>query len=99
MRELHLALLVLLVFGFAHAQTLTARQLFSGLFEAVQLSDIFPDNKIFVDASPRQGPELIMKDYAEKKNNLSFNLKHFVNNNFIIPPDCSYACYQLINVI
>ena len=41
-----------LAMGFVYAQIPTPRQLFPGLFEAVQLSDIFPDNKTFVDADP-----------------------------------------------
>ena len=44
-------------FNFSSAQIKTPRQLFPGLFEAVQLSDIFPDNKTFVDATPRRDPE------------------------------------------
>ena len=71
--------------GFVYAQTPTPRQLFPGLFEAVQLSDIFPDNKTFVDADPRRDPILIMKDYNEQKNNPGFDLKRFVLANFIMP--------------
>ena len=36
------------------------RQLFPGLFEAVQLGRVFPDNKTFVDAAPRQAPATIL---------------------------------------
>jgi alpha,alpha-trehalase len=67
MRKSLLTLVLLFVFLFAYAQNLTPRQLFPGLFEAVQLTDIFPDNKIFVDATPKRSPELIMKDYERKK--------------------------------
>jgi len=85
MRRLLLTVPLIIVIVFVKAQVLTPRQLFPGLFEAVQLSDIFPDNKTFVDATPRREPSLIMKDYNEQKNNAGFNLKQFVADNFVIP--------------
>ncbi|MDB5015532.1 MAG: treA, partial [Mucilaginibacter sp.] len=85
MRKLLLALSLIIVFSFARSQNLTPRQLFPDLFEAIQLSDIFPDNKTFVDATPKRDPSLIMKDYNEKKNKAGFDLKQFVTDNFIIP--------------
>ncbi len=85
MRKLLFTLLLLTTLGIAYAQTHTPRQLFPGLFEAVQLSDIFPDNKTFVDATPRRDPELIMKDYDQEKQSPDFDLKQFVFNNFIVP--------------
>ena len=53
MKKILLALLLVVVFNVGRAQIQTPRQLFPGLFESVQLSDIFPDNKTFVDATPR----------------------------------------------
>ncbi|MGZ3765122.1 MAG: alpha,alpha-trehalase TreF [Mucilaginibacter sp.] len=85
MRKILLVLPLLIVFSFARSQNLTPRQLFPGLFEAVQLSDIFPDNKTFVDATPRRDPALIMKDYNDQKDKPAFDLKQFVLNNFIVP--------------
>lgn len=85
MRKPLLTIVLLLVFFIAQAQTPTPRQLFPGLFEAVQLTSIFPDNKIFVDATAKRAPELIMKDYNEQKNKPDFNLKQFVADNFFIP--------------
>jgi alpha,alpha-trehalase len=85
MRKSLLTLVLLFVFLIAYAQNLTPRQLFPGLFEAVQLTDIFPDNKIFVDATPKRSPELIMKDYETQKDKPEFDLKQFVNDNFFIP--------------
>jgi len=85
MRRLLLTALLITVIVFAKAQVLTPRQLFPGLFEAVQLSDIFPDNKTFVDAAPKREPALIMRDYNVQKNAAGFNLKKFVTDNFIIP--------------
>src|ERR1700761_4340792 len=85
MRKLLLTLFLLIAFGTLYAQTLSPRQLFPGLFEAVQLSDIFPDNKTFVDATPRRDPALIMKDYNDAKGKPGFDLKQFVTANFIVP--------------
>ncbi|MBK0380804.1 alpha,alpha-trehalase TreA [Mucilaginibacter segetis] len=81
--------LIIIAFVFfsvcAQAQEKTPRQLFPGLFEAVQSSHVFPDNKTFVDATPKRSPELILKTYNEQKNNTGFNLKEFVMANFTIP--------------
>jgi alpha,alpha-trehalase len=85
MRKLLLTLSLISACLFARAQNLTPRQLFPGLFEAVQLSDIFPDNKTFVDATPNRDPALIMNDYNDKKNKPGFDLKQFVSDNFILP--------------
>lgn len=85
MRKSLLTSLLIIAIVFAKAQAPTPRQLFPGLFEAVQLSDIFPDNKTFVDATPKRDPALIMKDYNQQKNESGFNLKQFVTDNFIIP--------------
>lgn len=85
MRKLLLLLSLFIAVNISSAQVKTPRQLFPGLFEAVQLSDIFPDNKTFVDATPRRDPELIMKDYNDKKDKPGFDLKQFVTENFIVP--------------
>lgn len=85
MRKLLLLLSLFITFGVCSAQVKTPRQLFPGLFEAVQLSDIFPDNKTFVDATPRRDPELIMKDYNDQKDKQDFDLKQFVIDNFLVP--------------
>ena len=84
--KLFYCILILLISGhFTSAQPASPRQLFPGLFEVVQLSDIFPDNKTFVDATPNRDPKLIMKDYLALKDAPGFDLKQFVSANFIIP--------------
>jgi alpha,alpha-trehalase len=85
MRRILLALSLLFTLATTQAQLKTPRQLFPGLFEAIQLSDIFPDNKTFVDATPKRDPALIMKDYDEQKNKPGFDLKQFVLDNFTPP--------------
>ena len=85
MKKRLLALFLLFCFNYARSQILTPRELFPGLFEAVQLSDIFHDNKTFVDATPKYSPEAILKRYNELKNQSNFNLKQFVTDNFMLP--------------
>ena len=72
MRKALLTLVLLFVFLITYSKSLTPRQLYPGLFEAVQLTDVFPDNKIFVDATPKRDPKLIMKDYEEEKDKLGW---------------------------
>ncbi|MGZ3823108.1 MAG: trehalase family glycosidase, partial [Mucilaginibacter sp.] len=85
MRRIFIALLFIVICAAARSQVQTPRQLFPGLFEAVQLSDIFPDNKTFVDATPKRDPLLIVQDYKEQKDKPGFDLKQFVTDNFWIP--------------
>ena len=85
MRRIFIALLFLSLCETALPQVQTPRQLFPGLFETVQLSDIFPDNKTFVDATPKRDPVLILQDYKEQKDKPGFDLKQFVTDNFWIP--------------
>jgi alpha,alpha-trehalase len=85
MKKTILLLCFLAALGQLRSQPLSPRQLFPGLFEAVQLSAVFPDNKTFVDSAPMRDPALIMKDYNDQKDKAGFDLKQFVLNNFIVP--------------
>lgn len=85
MRKIFFSVTLLVIFFSGRAQVSTPRQLFPGLFEAVQLSDIFPDNKTFVDATPKRDPALIMRDYLVRKDKADFDLKQFVLANFLPP--------------
>lgn len=85
LRRLLYTLSLVVVFNCSWAQLKTPRQLFPGLFEAVQMSDVFPDNKTFVDATAKRDPVLIMKDYNEQKDKVGFDLKQFVLDNFTVP--------------
>ena len=86
MKKLLLFLLLLTAFICLKAQVRSPRQLFPGLFEAVQLNDVFPDNKSFVDATPVTAPAIIIKGYNNQKNDAGFDLKKFVAKYFIAPP-------------
>lgn len=59
------------------------------LYISVQLSKIFDDSKFFVDAILQYSTEEILKKYHQQKNNSAFNLKQFVENNFILPIEAS----------
>src|SRR5436305_255119 len=85
MRKILLIILLLFIIGQSQAQILSPRQLFPGLFEAVQMSDIYPDNKTFVDATPKYDPLVIMRKYTEQKDKPGFSLKQFVEENFTSP--------------
>ncbi|WP_439698833.1 alpha,alpha-trehalase TreF [Mucilaginibacter sp. AW1-7] len=84
MRRLFLLAFLFFTLG-VKAQTLTPRQQFPGLFEAVQLGQIFPDNKTFVDAVPKQDPAMIMKAYQDEKDKPGFDIKTFVLAHFDMP--------------
>jgi alpha,alpha-trehalase len=69
------------------ARPASPRQLFPGLFEAVQLGRVFPDNKTFVDAAPRQRPAVILAAWRREKARPGFQLKAFVAKYFELPTD------------
>jgi alpha,alpha-trehalase len=89
MKRLLLIISFLIGVNAVNAQLKSPRQLFPGLFEAVQLSNIFPDNKTFVDATPKRAPALIIADYLKQKAKAGFDLKTFVYNNFDVPAAAS----------
>ena len=62
-------------------------KLYGQLFKDVQTQEIFPDQKTFVDCIPRRPPPEIMVDYERLAKEPRFDLKGFVANNFILPPD------------
>lgn len=55
------------------------------LFEAVQLSHIFPDSKTFVDSTPLLSPQEIMVRFHQEKNSPDFDLHRFILQNFTLP--------------
>src|SRR5436853_4969289 len=55
------------------------------LFQAVQLSGIFPDSKTFVDARPLFPPSLIAARYDSARNVAGFDLRAFVERQFQLP--------------
>src|SRR5690349_20009067 len=83
-----LLLLLLTVFSLVHSYsqvTPTPDKLWGSLFKDVQVNRIFPDNKTFVDCTPKYKPEIILSKYAKQKNTSGFDLKSFVLQNFNVP--------------
>ena len=60
-------------------------ELFGALFRRVQMDQIFPDGKTFVDMIPRRSAAEIMADYAAGNQRETFDLRTFVNENFDPP--------------
>ncbi|MEM7105125.1 MAG: alpha,alpha-trehalase TreF [Bacteroidota bacterium] len=67
----------------------TPDQIFQELFEAIQLSMVFPDSKTFADSTPKRSAEDILKDYRRERDIENFDLKLFVHQNF--DPPIQYA--------
>jgi alpha,alpha-trehalase len=63
--------------------------IYGQLFKDVQINRIFPDNKTFVDCTPKRKPAAIVSDYLKIKNNppIPFSLESFVKDNFDLPPE------------
>jgi alpha,alpha-trehalase len=57
------------------------------LFTDVQTAKLFPDQKTFADAVPNSDPLMILADYRMQRNQSGFDLKHFVQVNFILPKE------------
>ena len=55
------------------------------LFHDVQLSDLFPDSKTFVDARPLRPAGEIVARYAAERTVQGFTLRAFVDRNFEMP--------------
>jgi len=64
---------------------------FGVLFDAVQMAQIFPDGKTFVDCTPKSDPAAILQAYLSQKDAPDFVLKNFVNEHFIAPGAGSVA--------
>jgi len=60
-------------------------QLFGPLFDAVQMAQVFPDGKTFVDAVPKEDPVAILAAYRKAKPKTREALKAFVEAHFKLP--------------
>jgi len=63
----------------------TPDKVYGQLFKDVQLQQILPDGKTFVDCTPKRKVTDIMYDYGMMKGP-NMNLKKFVEENFNLPP-------------
>ena len=60
-------------------------ELFGELFREVQMQQVYPDGKTFVDMIPRQSARAIMETYRTKRSERGFDLKTFVEAHFDPP--------------
>ena len=67
----------------------TPDQLLGELFVTVQMQQIFPDSKTFVDCTAKFPYDQIKAAYEAQKNDAGFDLKAFVETHFEIPPSIS----------
>ena len=58
---------------------------FGDLYSAVEMAQIFPDQKTFADAIPTAAPAKILTDYAAQKGQPGFSLHDFVATHFREP--------------
>lgn len=57
------------------------------LFERVQMEQVFPDGKTFVDCSPNEAFSSIQERYNLEKNSEGFDLRAFVHHHFTLPKE------------
>jgi len=62
-------------------------RLYGDLFVAVQTSKLYPDQKAFVDATPRVEPAAILADWRAQRDQPGFSLKAFVDAHFAPPTE------------
>ena len=65
------------------------------LFEDVQMQQIFPDGKTFVDCIPKHSLDEINREYIHRKDDRGFSLKEFLTAHFDLP--VSYATDYITN--
>jgi alpha,alpha-trehalase len=70
----------------AAADVQTPAQIYGELFERVQLEQIYPDSKSFVDALPISPPEQVLAEYRQARGRPDFDLRKFVAAHFTAPP-------------
>lgn len=64
---------------------------FGDLYRAVEMAQVFPDQKTFADAIPTEAPTKIMAAYEAQKSQAGFDLKAFVAKNFKAPKQISVS--------
>lgn len=58
---------------------------FGALYRAVEMAQVFPDQKTFADAIPTEAPAAIMAAYEAQKDQPGFDLRAFVAKHFNAP--------------
>jgi alpha,alpha-trehalase len=71
----------------AAAEPMSPDKLYAELFVDVQSAQVYPDQKTFVDATPRDDPAAILASYRAERSEPGFSLKSFVDAHFAPPAD------------
>ncbi len=77
--------LLLNIQAIAQQQHPSPAQLYPGLFEQIQMQQVYTDGKTFVDARPKATPTAIMGAYRIEHVKPKFNLKNFAHQYFDVP--------------
>ena len=59
---------------------------FGELYQAVEMTELYPDQKTFADAIPDKSPAQLLADYEQQKRQPGFDLRAFVSRHFALPP-------------
>jgi len=70
----------------AGVQLTTPDESYPTLFQAVQMGDVFPDSKTFVDCTAKTPASELESIYKAEKDVEGFDLKEFVSKHFEVPP-------------
>lgn len=85
MKKISIFCIAVLSIVSAITQTITPDKMYGQLFIDVQMNKVFVDSKTFVDCTPKRKTSAILKDYETQKQNVNFNLKKFIDDNFNLP--------------
>jgi alpha,alpha-trehalase len=97
-RLFFVAVLILLnLHSVSQNNSLTPDKIYDQLFIDIQLQQVFPDSKTFVDCVPVRNPKNILDDYLSLKKDTSKKniLKQFVKENFVLP-DNPHSNYESV---
>jgi alpha,alpha-trehalase len=86
MKSIPVFMLMVLARVGAAADVKTPAEIYGELFERVQLEQVYPDSKSFVDALPVKAPEQVRAEYGQARGKSDFDLRKFVASNFTPPP-------------
>jgi alpha,alpha-trehalase len=77
---------LVITFPFISAgQLQSPHQIYGKLFEQIQMQQVYPDGKTFVDCVPKEDPKQIMALYNAAAEKSAFNLKQFAADHFYLP--------------
>lgn len=97
-RLIFVALLGLLTLSsVSQSNYLPPDKIYGELFFDIQMQQVFPDSKTFVDCTPKRNPKEVVIDYLSHKNDsvLKVPLKQFVSDNFELPVNPQYTYESL----